>query len=48
MKNLTSEELKNIRGGFLKKPPKDDEPNPPILAYLSLINNQLKTKHEKL
>jgi len=44
MKTLTKEELKGIRGGFIKKPPKDEEPNPPILGFTSLIINQLTPK----
>lgn len=31
MKNLTSKELQNFRGGFYKKPPKEEDINPPIL-----------------
>jgi bacteriocin-like protein len=46
MKTLTKEELKNIRGGLMKKPPKDEEPNPPILGFTSLVINHLTLKHE--
>lgn len=31
MKNLSTKELQNIKGGFYKKPPKEEDINPPIL-----------------
>lgn len=32
MKTLTTKELQKFKGGFYKKPPKDEDINPPILC----------------